>query len=273
MIGSTTKDSLNYISLCSQIADGKKKKYKEDDICIAIRNAVTPGSHLRTYLDSKSDMSLESMVSFIRSAMKEKSSTELFQDLNNAAQTDSEDAQQFVLRAMELRQKVVMASEAEGSIRYDANLVQSLFMHTVRTGLQDNAIKARIEPLIKTSAATSDDLLIKELNLITSEEEERKVKISVATDRKKLVNVAEVTTGPVVTDALLNTVLQLGEQLKTLQRDMDGLKANSGKGRRKPSTRRGCEHCAKAGTGATCRHCFRCGAGDHLILQCKQSPK
>ena len=77
-IGSAQKDHLNYISLCGQIAEGKKRGYPDAEIAAAIRKAVQPGSNLRTYLDSKIDLPLDQVISFIRSYLKEKSSTELF---------------------------------------------------------------------------------------------------------------------------------------------------------------------------------------------------
>ena len=193
-IGSAAKDSLNYISLCSQIADGKKKGYTDDDIAMAVRKAVAAGSNLRTYLDSKTNMSLDSMLSFIRSALKEKSSSEWYQELNNTCQSNLEDAQRFVLRAMQLREKVLMASQAEGSLRYDERLVQALFLHTIRTGLKDDSTKARIEPFVRKDATISNEALIEELNLAASESAERRTKIG---DKKK-VTIAETSTSHTV---------------------------------------------------------------------------
>ena len=106
----SSKDSLNYISLCSQINDGKKKGYSEDELAIAVRLAVSPGSNLRTYLDAKSDISLEAILSFIRTALHEKSSSELYQDMNSEFQKNDEDPQKFILRTMELREKIKQAS-------------------------------------------------------------------------------------------------------------------------------------------------------------------
>ena len=167
-IGLAQKDDLNYISLCGQISEGKNHGYPDAGIAAAIHKAVQPGTNLRTHLDSKIDLPLDQVISFIRSYVKEKFSTELFQDLNNLVQSDTDDAQAFILRAMEL-EKVLMASEAEGSIHYDADLVQSLFLHTMCTGLVDDVIKARIEPLVRKIADTPDDVLIQEVNIAASE--------------------------------------------------------------------------------------------------------
>ena len=281
-IGSAQKDHLTYISLCGQVSEGKKRGYPDTEIATAIRKAVLPGTNLRTYLDSKIDIPLDQVISFIRSYLKEKSSTELFQDLNNMVQLENEDAQTFVLRAMETREKVLMASGAEGSIRYDADLVQSLFQHTIRTGLTDDAIKSGIEPLIRKGAVTPDDILIQEVNVIASEEAERKKKIgNGATSCRKRVGFSEVNTRPQEPDnpiacsiqaamaPLLAEFKSMTNEIKTLKEEVNQLKSSS---RKKYS--RGCNHCKQNGKADTCRHCWFCGAGDHVSSSCpkKSSP-
>ena len=51
-IASETKESLNYVSLCSQVTEGKWKGYPDEEIASAVRKAVSTGTSLRTYLDS-----------------------------------------------------------------------------------------------------------------------------------------------------------------------------------------------------------------------------
>ena len=67
VIGDTSKDNHNYISLCSQVSDGKKKGYTDEDIVMSLRKAVPPGF---TYLDSKAGITLEAMLSFIQNYIK-----------------------------------------------------------------------------------------------------------------------------------------------------------------------------------------------------------
>ena len=256
----SSKDSLNYISLCSQINDGKKKGYSEDELAIAVRLAVSPGSNLRTYLDAKSDISLEAILSFIRTALHEKSSSELYQDMNSEFQKNDEDPQKFILRTMELREKIKQASLAEGSIRFDAQGVRDLFLHTVRTGLRDDSIKSQIEPLVRRGASTSDEELIHEVNLVVSEEAERHKKRG---DKKK-VNVAAASVQE--QSLVLEMLKDLKEEVKTLREEVNILKKNSNK---RPS----CEYCLREGKADDCRHCYRCGSGDHKGFQCKKPLK
>ena len=281
-IGSAQRDHLNYISLCGQISEGRKRGYTDTDISAGIRKAVQPGTNLRTYLDSKIDLPLDQVISFIRSYLKEKSSTELFQDLNNLVQLESEDAQSFVLRAMELREKVLMASGAEGSIRYDADLVQSLFLHTIRTGIADDAVKARMEPLVRKGAVTPDDLLVQEVNIAASEEAERKQKRCNLGTRKR-VGVAEVNTHidqePMCDQRseiqqamapILAEFKSMAEEMRMLKKDVNEMKKDRQGSGSRPYLACKCDHC-KAKGADNCRHCFKCGAGDHFAAKCQKS--
>jgi hypothetical protein len=54
----TTAECITYISLGSQIAEGRKRGYSDEDISLAIKKAVKGGSELRTILDAKIDMDL-----------------------------------------------------------------------------------------------------------------------------------------------------------------------------------------------------------------------
>ena len=274
VICTTARDSLNYISICSQIADAKKKNYPDDEIAMAVRRAVAPASSLRNYLDSKEGMTLEQTLKFIRGAMKEKSSTELFQELNNARQLPCEDAQKFVLRILDLRQRVMVASTGEGDISYDKSLVQAMFLHTIRTGLQDDAIKLRLEPFL-SKTTTDDDVLIQELNTISSQEMERKMKIAGATSNvsprdgpacdRASATVNEVTISG-DQSSILEAIQKMSAQMIAMQKDMDEMR--SGRFKAKAKRRRGCEHCKAADKADECRHCYRCGAGDHMIANC-----
>ena len=136
-----SKEALNYISLCSQIAEGRRKKYPDEEIAMAVRKAVCAGTPMRTYLDSSTDLKLDEVVSFVRNCLGEKSASELFQTLTNLVQNDKEDAQMFVLRALELREKVAQSSAIDGSVRFDAGAIQDAFKHAVKTGLSSDQIK------------------------------------------------------------------------------------------------------------------------------------
>lgn len=121
-------------------------------------------------------MSLPTLRRILRSHYQERSATELYKQLTTEVQSNKETPQNFLIRAMDLRQKILFASqEAESSLKYDPALVQSLFMHTVLTGLQNDNIKTDLQPyLLQTS--TSDELLLERLNIACANEKERQEK-------------------------------------------------------------------------------------------------
>lgn len=303
-----SKEALNYISLCSQIAEGKRKRYPDEEIAMGVRKAVCAGTPMRTYLDSSTDMTLTEVVSFVRNCLGEKSASELFQSLTNLVQTGEEDAQMFVLRALELREKVARSSAMEGSVRFDSGVVQDAFKHTVKTGLRSDQMRMRLEPAL--SGPMKDDELLRLLNLAMSEEAERVAK------QKKIVKVHTATASTAdtsATDTLQKTVSELVNQMKAMQEEMEASR-NEATFRRKSDGRRqdqsqadppqaggrvggqeqvggqghfargqaarrqatswkkqGCQQCLDSGK-ASCYHCWKCGANGHIARQCQQNP-
>ena len=282
------KDRITYINLCSQIEDGRKKGYTSEEIAQAIKKAVSPGTELRTILDAKSDMSLGTMISFVRGYLKEKTATELYKDLNDVFQGEKEDPQAFVLRAMGIREKILKASEAEpeGALRYDKNLVHNMFLHAIRTGLRDDAVKNRVDGLLNRN--TLDEELLLQLNTAALEEEERKLKRGATEQqsclRKKTVSINQTSIAGNQSDLaiadivkpLLETVELMREEVGSLREDIRRMKmqrdVESGRSRGGYRTvkKRGCEHCTKDGKASTCRHCWNCGAGDHISFNCRK---
>jgi len=170
------KDKLTFSSLAKQIESGLSKGYPESEIIDAVIRAITPGLQLRSYLEGKDNLTLPALRRILRCHYQERGATELYKQLTSEVQNSKETPQNFLLRAMDLRQKILFASqEADSSLKYDPVLVQSLFMHTVLTGLQSDNIKGDLQPyLLQTD--TSDELLLEKLNISCANEKERQDK-------------------------------------------------------------------------------------------------
>ena len=281
------------ISLKGQIADATQKGYTEMEIATAVKRAVVPGE-MKTYLDSMSGLTLEDILIFIGSVLKERSSTELFQDLTAIVQKEGEDDQSFFMRAMELRQKCLIVSKKPGEVPYQEELVQTLFLRSVRMGLASDAVKSRLEAVIARDEDIADSVLMRELNKISSEEGERESKRM----RRKTVRFGAVETSTVppasssttnytcrlpphtsgnadkyseATEALQVTVKHLTEQMSLLTQEVTKLKHN--KPRTQTSSyplRRSCIPCASTNQQAACRHCWKCGESGHLFRDCSK---
>ncbi|XP_043954545.1 uncharacterized protein LOC122820911 [Gambusia affinis] len=177
------KDRLTFSSLARQIDNGLSKGYPESEIVEAVIRAIVPGLQLRSYLEGKNDLSLPTLRRILRSHYQERSATELYKQLTTEVQSSRETAQNFVIRAMDLRQKILFASqEADSGLKYDPALVQSMFMHTVLTGLQSDNIKTDLQPHLSKSS-TSDELLLEVLNVASANDKERQDKKRNTTQR------------------------------------------------------------------------------------------
>ena len=144
-------DKLTFVSLTHQIDSGLKRNYQESEIVDAVIRAISLHSSLRSYVETLNDLSLPKLRKILRVHYREKSASELYQHLATIFQQPKETAQQFLLRALDLRNKVGFASkESECEVQYDEPLIQKTFMKSFETGLRDDILAA-----IKFEAHTS----------------------------------------------------------------------------------------------------------------------
>ena len=116
-----------------------------------------PGIPLRSYLESKSNLTLESLVQIMRSHFREKDSTSTLTELSNAYQTNVETCLEFVMRLMSLRQKVLSLASEE-ACPYDHDFIQIRFLRAVSTGLRNNNIRSELRAVLKEIKISDEDL-------------------------------------------------------------------------------------------------------------------
>lgn len=69
---------------------------------------------------------------------------------------------------MDLRQKVLLASEqAKDGLKYNPELIQTQFLQSLLTGLQDDAVRADIKPCLQ-DPAVSDEVLLEKMSVAYS---------------------------------------------------------------------------------------------------------
>lgn len=86
----------------------------------------------------------DTLQKILRSHFREGQATELYQQLTNGTQELKESAVHYLVQMMELRQKVLIASqEADSGVQYDPTLVQNMMMRTLMTGLHNDLYKQR----------------------------------------------------------------------------------------------------------------------------------
>ena len=171
------KDKITFSSLAYQIENAVKKEYTSAEICEAVVKSISPDLQLRGFLEGKTELTLPNLRRILRSHFQEKDPTTLFNQLSNTAQLSTETPLDFVIRLMNLRQKVLFVSkEGDNRFEYSESLLQKQFLHSVVTGLRNDSIKGEMKVLVKQRDLSDEDLL-EALNKAVSDENERQGKI------------------------------------------------------------------------------------------------
>lgn len=183
-IGDSVSD-ISFSNLCKQIDEGIKEGYTESEIIRGVFRLIKPGN-FKDMLITKDDITVAELKSFLQSHLGESSSTELFQELMSAKQHDHETPQQFLYRMISLKQKVSFCSrQLNADIRYDDHTIQSVFLHTVSQGigLKHSDIRRELR-LFLSDPNVSDEILLRQVIRITSDESERQRRLGQSTRHK-----------------------------------------------------------------------------------------
>eukprot|EP00794_Sanderia_malayensis_P012536 gene12536-13822_t len=288
------KEQLSYLSLSRQVESGKERGYSEKEVVEGLIKCIAPGLPLKDYLEAMREMGLETLMKIIRAHYQEKNASELYASLANLAQSPTEEPQNFLLRALNLREKIIFASKQGGKLKYDVSQCQSMFLHAIETGLISNTLRTRMRPYLQRPEVT-DAELIAQLNLAGAEESERNAKLGIG--QKGKARVAQVSlesgpenkaqtpkktkeTEPALVEKLLSEVHAIKSEIASLKQDASRSRAPlpredsritaQGRGRPNRENRRGCKECFKKGLGDQCTHCWKCGESSHFAYNCPQ---
>lgn len=178
------KDRLTFSSLAHQIEHGLSKGFPDVEKVDAVIRAIVPGMQLRSNLEVKTDLTLPTLRRILRCHYQEKSATDLYKQLSSEVQGARETPQNFVICALDVRQKILFASqESESGLKYDPGLVQNMFQHTVLTGLYTDNLKRDLQPYLELPNI-SDELLLEKLNTFCAYESERQDKRRMLTPQR-----------------------------------------------------------------------------------------
>eukprot|EP00794_Sanderia_malayensis_P020651 gene20651-22689_t len=280
------KDNLSLMSLNRQIEEGLKKGYEEKEVIDGIIRCVSASLPLKDYIEAMRESGLETIKKILRAHFQEKNASELYTSLTNLVQNSTEEPQNFLLRAMNLREKVIFASKAgNAKVRYEPVQCQSMFLHAVETGLISTILRTRMRPHLQKPGVT-DAELINELNIAVTEESERNLKLGLGQRGKAKVAQVQSTTDTKIDDKrndeafsnkeLVAEVRALRGEMVTLRGDVKKRQNQGETQGRRPfeasrKRRRGCEKCQAEGNAESCRHCWKCGDDGHLLYNCKNS--
>ena len=263
-------NGISYTNLSSQIADAKAT-YSEDEIVREVKKAISTQSPLRTYFDTQEKLKLKQMLEMLREYYQEKDSSELFTELSQLTQRTSEKSTEFLIRALELRQKLTSAAKAEGTA-YDEKLITNTFARSCRTGFQNSQVRTYMRPFFSKNPIDDDNTLLKELNIAMAECEETEMKLKNVTPRKVKINEATTSQQATETNTMADALKPLVESMILMQKELKEIKSNNN---RKPTTYYKkfdgrCKQC-KEKNYSNCSHCFKCGESNHMQRNCPKN--
>ena len=284
---SANKDKLSFCGLIRQINSAIAKGYTETEIIEAVIRAINRGHLLRGYLESMplSDINLPKLRRLLRSHYKEKSGSELFQDLMNAAQQPKEDTQAFLMRLLTIRQKVLfVAQESDSKLKANTELVQSV---TLESGVQSENIRTRLRPVLEKHDV-SDEEIIHQLSSAVSGEEDRQKRLQQA-GMSKHARISKMQledddgnrhrVGSAIkeeqkqqkdTEQIISAIQSLQKDMACLKERVERQPQTEGQKEEKAKGRPyGCQSCRNEGDGKNCNHCFKCGSTEHIAIGCK----
>ena len=223
----------------------------------------------------------------LRVHYREKTASELFQQLATAYQQIKETPQQFVLRALDARNKVSFAGkEADCEINYDFPLIQKTFLKSFETSLRDDILATNLRPTLRHQDLSDEDLM-KQVNELASNQEERKSKLGTPephprsmwvnaasagdeSTKPKLRETAGARTEPREGDQLLAEIRQIKSDLNSLKTTAREVERGEGRSQWRPTRQgqRGYRSCKEQGRHDSCRHCYSCRQYGHIAARC-----
>lgn len=112
---------------------GLRKGHREAKIVEVVIRAVRS---LRDMLKIKTDLTVSQLPTILKEQNKEDSSTDLYHRLINITQEHNESPQNFLFRAIELKECLFASSREPGAEEhYSAEQIQGKFLQAVSTGL------------------------------------------------------------------------------------------------------------------------------------------
>ncbi|KAK2555796.1 hypothetical protein P5673_022405 [Acropora cervicornis] len=268
----------------------------EDDV--AGKTRMQKIKIIRKEIDNK----LESGEKFARTCLDQlfaymkgtKAASEVYQQLATVCQQSNESPQQFLLRALDLRNKVNFASqESDCGFNYGLSLIQKTFAKSFETGLRDDILASILRATLCTPGLTDEELM-KQVNELASQQAERNTKLATEHQKMTKVDSCEISKGVGEprsgnpdgdeSQKILSEIRQMRSAINDLQGRVNAQRSQTSKpdwgqfpyrGRggsyqpKYPSW--GCQNCKEHGRGEECDHCFACGSSGHVARGCPRN--
>ncbi|KAK2558824.1 hypothetical protein P5673_019039, partial [Acropora cervicornis] len=223
-----------------------------------------------------------------------KAASEVYQQLATVCQQNNESPQQFLLRALDLRNKVNFASqESDCEFNYGFSLIQKTFAKSFETGPRDDILASNLRATLRTPGLTDEELM-KQVNELASQQAERNTKLATEHQKMTKVNSCEISNGVGEprsrnpdgdeSQKILSEIRQMRLAIYDLQGRVNAQRSQTSKpdwgqfpyrghgGSYHPKYPSwGCQNCKERGRGEECDHCFACGSSGHAVKYCSRA--
>ena len=292
--GGTVPDSIDYINLSNQMADGIEAGYAEKEVRNGVVRAMKPGTSLRRFFEGPlaRKMTDKEFRDALRSYYEQEDSETLQEQLRKAVQKEGQMEKDFLLDMIDLRDKLEVTSAAEGC-PISKPVLRRKFTHALAVGFRKETIRLEMQGVLKRDDWT-DNQLREELRLIVKNDKEHRDKTA---GQKKDANVTmldidrgaanaksketlSATVERVVTDKVNKMEAKLEAKLDRLLGEIasNNVDAKDGEHRRNQKSGPGrtkkfkkCEACEAS--GAFCKHCSNCGNFGHKRYYCPEAER
>ena len=179
-VGTGSKDSLAFESLCYTIEQGKANGYTPQEIIAGCIRATKQNS-LRFYLENNPQISEEEFLETLKIHYNGKQSVKLLNEMSKRYQGDSlalekeENEVQFCMRMIGYCRQITKVA-AEENQPMDRSLIQKTFYESLATGFKQGAVRLELQKTLRDGLLT-DNQLLHEINLVMNKEIEHKNKM------------------------------------------------------------------------------------------------
>ena len=268
------KDKLSFTSLLRQIESGEDLGYTERELIDGVIKSTTAGIRLRTFLESKRDLTLSLLKDILRSYYQEADSKDLLQQLATIKQELDEDPQSFVIRGLEIKQRILLEGENDSQMKFDSDVIQNILLQSMRTGFANESVRNHMRPYLQSNVADED--LLRQVSRAIKDDKDQKSKFPRRYGRVNEIGEGKCEEGndgqckkkkddlTTVMESLVSSIAEIRSELKEVKSEFhERRQAN------RPKVRTyGCDTCKSEGKGRTCSHCFSCGKSGHQVRQC-----
>ncbi len=169
-----TAGSVDWNSLQYQIKEGLELGYGKREIMSGVIKAIKTGSSLRKYFEGKSSLSWESFMGILKAHCNVVTASALLDKMGVSYQEPSENALDYVLRMMNLRDTVMESRTADDPI--GTPHIKKKFTRALDVGLRSPTVRLELKPVIFDVGVTDDDL-VEEVTKVMSRKTESDKKL------------------------------------------------------------------------------------------------